>query len=75
MTKKSELIHALFEMCYEYNDKAYILHKNSYENNDEDSEKEAIYYNGFADGAESILQKFNLMNDYQIYCEKRDRMK
>ena len=72
MVKKSELINALFELCYENNEKAYNLNKLSY--NDIEGQMRAIYHNGKADGAESILQKFNLMNDYRKYCDKRDNL-
>ena len=75
MIRKIELIYALFEMCYEVNGKAYDLHKKAYDTNDKDLEIEAIYLNGKADAAEKILQQFGLMNDYEKYCDKRDKGK
>ena len=59
MIKKSLLIYSLFEMCYENNIKAYILHKKAYDLNDVGSDIEADYLNGKADGAEEIIKLYN----------------
>ena len=75
MIRKTELIYALFEMCYEENGKAYDLHQKAYNENNIDYEIEADYCNGKADGAENILQQFGLMDEYRKYCDKRDKGK
>lgn len=72
MVTKIEIKYALFAMCYDNNGTAYLLHKSD---EDPDNEIMAVYHDGLADGAERIMQKFNWMDEYRIYCDKRDRGK